>query len=684
MYDLLCVRLTYSIVFEVVVRPQVPWFTDSVRMEKRKRRKAEKQWLKTRADGDWDNYKTVRNATLHVLNEARRKYHTDLIMENKDNHKKLFNVVKSLLNMLNKQPLIPCNIDKHKFVNQLGNYFHDKVLKIHKNIETRLDAMDESRTYSLQVISLDVVMFSNFKPLSEHEVENLILNLSKKSCSLDPMPTKLLLQCIDKLIHVVTSMINLSLSTGHFPTEWKEALVQPLLKKPGLDLEFSNLRPISNLKYISKLVEGAATQQILDHLNHNSLLPPNQSAYRQFHSTETALLRIKSDLLLAMDNQKVTLLLLLDLSSAFDTIDHSCLSQTLKTCFGIDGVVLKWIESYLADRYQKIKIDEVVSDVFPVPFGVPQGSRLGPLLFTLYTANFIAKVQKNFPEISCHCYADDTQLYVSFRPDDQEESISNLEACVDYIREWMLQNRLMLNDSKTELMVIGTPKQTSKLNLNGITVGNSLINPSANARNLGVQFDLHLNMEDHITNTCKSAYHMIYNLRRIRKFLDKDSTKTIVHACITSKLDYCNGLLYGIPDSQIGRLQRVQNTCARLICGCSKFSRITPLLRDLHWLPVRQRISFKILLIVYKALLGQTPTYIKELLNLKCNKHTHNLRSSLDTLLLQIPSYKTKVTLGDRAFACAAPKLWNNLPLEIRKSSSLNVFKSKLKAHLFM
>ena len=122
-----------------------------------------------------------------------------------------------------------------------------------------------------------------------------------------------------------------------------------------------------------------------------------------------------------------------------------------------------------------------------------------------------------------------------------------------------------------------------------------------------------------------------------------DSTKTVVHACITSKLDYCNGLLYGIPDSQIGRLQRVQNTCARLICGCSKFSRITPLLRDLHWLPVRQRIVFEILLIVYKALIGQAPNYIEELVKLKLHQHTHNLRSSQDTL-------------GDRAFACASPQ----------------------------
>ena len=156
-------------------------------------------------------------------------------------------------------------------------------------------------------------------------------------------------------------------------------------------------------------------------------------------------------------------------------------------------------------------------------------------LLCIYTATLIANVQKNFPEISCYCYADDTQLYVSFRPDAQEQSISNLEACVDYIRGWMLQNRLMLNDSKTELMIIGTPKQTSKLNLNGITVGNSVIKPSVNTRNLGVQLDTHLNMEYHITNTCKSAYHMI-NLRRIRQFLDKDSRlkQLFMHASLVS------------------------------------------------------------------------------------------------------------------------------------------------------
>ena len=200
----------------------------------------------------------------------------------------------------------------------------DKVQKNHDDIESKLSNVNK---LIIDETSLDkqIVVLRDFKELSEQDVENLIKKLSKKSCPLDPMPTKLLMQCLDVLLPVITSMINVSLSTGQFPALWKVALVKPLLKKSGIGAEFSNLRPISNLQYISKLVEGAATQQILEHLDFHLLLPFNQSAYRKFHSTETALLRIKSDLLLSMDDQKISLLLLLDLTGAFDTIDHLCL-----------------------------------------------------------------------------------------------------------------------------------------------------------------------------------------------------------------------------------------------------------------------------------------------------------------------------------------------------------------------
>ena len=675
---------------KVASRLQVPWFTDQVRTEKKKRRKAEKRWLKTKSVQDYQYYKTARNVTLFVMNKARRTYYSEMINENSDNQKRLFNVTKFLLNMSKQYPTIPPTVDKCKFANNLGTFFQDKILKIHCDIQSSLDSGTETVTSGLEMahssphVSVSKLL-TEFKPLTEKDVEKLIMQLSKKSCTLDPMPTHLLLKCTDILLPMFTKLINFSLGNGQFPSSWKVALVQPLLKKPGLELSFNNLRPVNNLQYISKLVEGAATQQIQQHLCQNSLFPSMQSAYRQFHSTETALLRIKNDLLMAMDRQKVTLLILLDLNAAFDTIVHNILLDTLRTCFGMDGTVLAWIESYLTDRQQKIRIDDVVSNSFKVSHGVPQGSRLGPLLFTLYTSKLIKDIQEKFPNVSCHCYADDTQLYISFNPNDEiQEKISVFEACIKYVRSWMLQNKLKLNDSKTEFMIIGTSRQISKLDVTSIKVGNLVVKSSNTVRNLGVWFDTTLNMETHISKVCKAAFFMLYNLRHIRKYLDQESTETLVRAFIISKVDYCNGLLFGLPESQTMKLQRIQNACARLVCNSSKFCHITPLLKTLHWLPVRQRITFKILLIVFKALNGQAPSYILELLTFKSNSHSHNLRSSNDTLLLKMPTYKTKVTLGDRAFSCAAPRIWNNLPLTIRNSQSVTSFKTKLKTHLFV
>ena len=245
-------------------------------------------------------------------------------------------------------------------------------------------------------------------------MHDLVRTSSEKSCGLDPIPTKLLLDCLDVLLPIITKMINYSLENGDFPSAWKNALVLPLLKKDGLEPIFKNYRPVSNLQFVSKLAESAVAKQLHHHMVANDLFPVLQSSYRKFHSTETALLKVKNEILLNMNKQHVSLLVLLDLRAAFDTIDHCILLDRIKSGFGIHGTALSWFACYLSNRCQQILIDGSLSMNFELTSGVPQGSCLCPLLVVLYASKIFQIVDKHLPGI--HCYADDSQLYLSFCP----------------------------------------------------------------------------------------------------------------------------------------------------------------------------------------------------------------------------------------------------------------------------
>ena len=213
---------------------------------------------------------------------------------------------------------------------------------------------------------------SIFEPVTPAFVKNIILSSPPKSCDLDPIPSSLLTCHIDSIIESITEIINVSLCTGEVPSSFKHALVSPLLKKSDLDPEIlKNYRPVSNLSFISKILEKVVCHQINEHLHFNDLLECNQSAYRKKHNTETAILKIFNDLLMAADNKNISILVLLDLSAAFDTIDHRILLKRLKETFGFDGIVLKWFESYLCNRTQSVNINGSTSSPQTIQFGVP-------------------------------------------------------------------------------------------------------------------------------------------------------------------------------------------------------------------------------------------------------------------------------------------------------------------------
>ncbi len=520
------------------------------------------------------------------------------------------------------------------------------------------------------------VVLSDFEPASEEEVRKYIRESANKSCSLDPMPTWLVKECMDSLLPIITKIVNLSLSECCMPGQLKEAILTPLLKKIFLDCEvLKNFRPVSNLAYISKLIEKIVAIRIRNHSHTHNLQELMQSSYKQFHSTETAMVKVQNDLLRAIDDGNDVLLVLLDLSAAFDSVDHKILLKRLTSSLGVTGNALQWFHSYLTGRKQTVVIQGVESTERDLLCGVPQGSVLGPILFTIYTLPLGAIMRKH--NIEFHLYADDSQLYLVFKRSALTVSKVRMEHLIADVRSWMVLNMLGFNDDKTEFLVIHSKyRPFDELPL--LTIGQQQVPTVDYARALGVIVDNTLTMEKHIKDISRKSFLQLRELSRIRKCLPRREAEIITHAFITSRLDYCNSLLYGLPDCMIGKLQKIQNSAARLITCTRKYDHITPILKELHWLPVQSRIDFKVLLLTYKALHGLAPQYLTDLLQRKPDR---GLRSDGQDLLV-IPDTKLK-TYGDRAFSRAAPYLWNSIPHTIRCSINVDVFKRSLKTYLF-
>ena len=284
--------------------------------------------------------------------------------------------------------------------------------------------------------------------------------------------------------------------------------------------------------------------------------------------------------------------MLLDLTAAFDTIDHAILLSRLRHRFGVTGAALDWLRSYLANRKQLVRIGSDNSSSTSVPFGIPQGSVLGPLLFTAYITPLGDLIRKYGLEYQL--YADDTQIYISFPPggDEQSDALNCLHRCLEDTVKWAQSNLLKLNDQKTDVVVFGTKHKLPVMKDIRITVGGSTLSPSSHVRNLGVIFDSTLTMTNHISTICRTAYMHLHIISRIRRYLTPEATKSLVHAFIMSRLDYGNALLAGLPVEHLKKLQRIQNIAARIITFTPRRDHITPILKQLHWLPIKRRIEF--------------------------------------------------------------------------------------------
>ena len=304
--------------------------------------------------------------------------------------------------------------------------------------------------------------------------------------------------------------------------------------------------------------------------------------------------------------------------------------------------------------------------------GVPQGSILGPLLFNLYMLP-LGLISQNF-NINYHSYADDTQLYVSLSPDDCSPA-DVLCQCLEEINSWMRENFLQLNEDKTEIILFGSKEKRVSI---GKYLETRALTITDQVRNLGVLIDSDLTFSSHIKAVTKAAFYHLRNINRIKGFLSQKDQEKLIHAFISSRLDYCNGLLTGLPKKSIKHLQLIQNAAARVLTRTKRSEHITPVLKSLHWLPVSHRIDFKSLLMVYKSQNGLGPKYICDMF--REYKPSRALRSKDSGQLVQS---RVQTKHGEAAFSCYAANKWNKLPVEIKLSPNVDIFKSRLKTFLF-
>ena len=308
-------------------------------------------------------------------------------------------------------------------------------------------------------------------------------------------------------------LLNLSLTSGIFPSIWKRATVRPLLKKPGLDRIFKNYRPVSNLNLISKLLKSAVLVQIQEHLYSQKLLPQYQSSYRVNFSTETLPMKLVDDILNGMEAQEVTALVALDLSVAFDTVDHDLLLVILKSHFGIDGLPLAWIRFYLEGRSFQVQVGMALSQPIDVPYAVPQGSLLGPVLFICHIATLTDIIQGT--PISMLGYADDHAVYKSFLPIDESSALEGLTEVITRMRNWMKHSFLKMNDSKTEIVIFGTHSQCNKITTIAMEVVETPVNISLELNYLGILLDQNLTLISYILTKTKRQHTISIGLDRL-------------------------------------------------------------------------------------------------------------------------------------------------------------------------
>ena len=486
------------------------------------------------------------------------------------------------------------------------------------------------------------------RPATLPELSTALNGLSSsKAVGLDEIPIVAVRKCFDVIGPILLHIINFSIVTCSFPTSWKDACVVPLFKSGSHDTP-SNFGPISLLSVLSKLCEKTVCGQLTSYLSENHILAESQFAYRKGHSTEDALLVTIDWIARQVENGRVASMVSLDLSKAFDSVDHPVLLRKLQW-YGIDP---RWFRSYLSDRRQVVRGGTLF---LPLTHGVPQGSLLGPILFSIFTNDLPSYLSHG----SIISYADDTQLLDSEAPENFRLLKIRQEATLCLVQAYLTSNSLKMNPSKTTLLLVGTPQSLKKVTSFSLEVSGHTLTQSTSVKMLGVVIDSKLSWESHISILVKKCNSILLSLYKIRHHLTPEARQLLIQAHVFPHILYCISVWGGAAACHLGRVQRLVNFAARIVSGARRSDHISPILADLGWRRVDDLVTQRDCLGVQRALTDRcAPEVIRALFVPRASVSDRMTRASVSGAL-ELPDFR--LAFARRTFAFRAARSWNRL-----------------------
>ena len=613
-------------------------------------------------------YHQLRNKVTHAIRKSKIEVFDEKINKKLKQPKQFHhalrthNIVDSKTATINSIKILP------HVLNQAFLSNNNAVVDEQKILEEEIKINNKPRNLGAQF---------KFSEITGLDVKNMVKTIKTNACGADDISAYFIKISIEYTADILADIINASFVNNFFPTRWKEAIVKPIPKVTN-PTKASDYRPISLLPAFSKISEKIAAKQMSLFLQEHKLLDKLQSAYRNLHSTTTALLTVSDDIFKAMDDSEVALLTLLDYSKAFDTANHRLILAKLKH-FGFHEDALSWVASYLSNRKQKVRTDSD-SEWELIQNGVPQGSILGPLLFTV----LVSDISENINIGSHHTYADDLQFLLTFKPEEAVTAFESTNTVLNKIASYSNNNFLKLNTDKTKYIVIGSQrnlKTLSQQELPPLKLNDDILERKANVKNLGVIFDENMFWTSHINTTVGKAYGRLKQAYKFRKFLSLESRFNLVETYILSLFNYGDALFQNISGRLSNKIQRVQNSCMRFVFGLRKYDHISSCYEQNKTLNMENRRKLHALIVMHKISIGEAPEYLSEKIVRHSDLHDYNTRGR-DNIAVQ----RVNTSIRSNTFFILTSKLYNDIiPIlneNLQRQLPVSSFKNKCKKYL--